>query len=128
MDRKARVFASSAKTRTRLKILVIAVILIAIPAFWRWTPLNEWINFETLRNFQEAVRNYPTAFLWVLGIYLLATFVLFPMTMLNVATVLTFGPLRGNAYALAGWLLSAAVGYSAGRLLGADTLHRIAGP
>lgn len=77
--------------------------------------------------FQEAVRGYPAAFLLFLGIYLLATVVLFPMTMPNVATILTFGPFLGNLYVLAGWLLSSTFGYGIGRMLGRDMLPRIAG-
>jgi phospholipase D1/2 len=111
-----------------LKGFALLFLLLALPAAWRWTPLNQWVDFEKVVVFQEAVRSYPAAFLWVLAVYLLATVVLFPMTMLNVATVLTFGPVLGNAYALAGWLLSATVGYGIGRMLGQDMLHRIAGP
>src|SRR5262245_21695517 len=50
------------------------------------------------------------------------------MTMLSVVTVLTFGPITGNVYAMAGWLLSSAIGYVIGRMIGANLLHRIAGP
>jgi uncharacterized membrane protein YdjX (TVP38/TMEM64 family) len=116
------------RKKSLLKGFVLLFLLLALPAAWRWTPLNQWVNFENVIVFQEAVRSYPGAFLWVLAIYLLATVVLFPMTMLNVATVLTFGPFLGNAYALAGWLLSSTVGYGAGRMLGQEMLHRIIGP
>ena len=116
------------RKKSLLKGFVLLFLLLALPAAWRWTPLNHWMNFEKVVVFQEAVRNYPAAFLLVLAIYLLATVVLFPMTMLNVATVLTFGPFLGNAYALAGWLLSSTVGYGTGRMLGQEMLHRIAGP
>jgi len=116
------------KRKALLKGFALLFLLLALPAAWRWTPLNQWVDFEKVVVFQEAVRSYPAAFLWVLAVYLLATVVLFPMTMLNVATVLTFGPVLGNAYALAGWLLSATVGYGIGRMLGQDMLHRIAGP
>lgn len=112
----------------RLKVLACVFLLLAVPAVWRWTPLNQWVNFETVSHFLEAVRNYPSAFLWVLAIYLVATFILFPMTMLSVVTVLTFGPITGNIYAMAGWLLSSAIGYVLGRMMGANLLHRIAGP
>ena len=114
--------------RSLLKGFALLFLLLALPAAWRWTPLNHWVDFERVVVFQEVVRSHPAAFLWVLAIYLLATVVLFPMTMLNVATVLTFGPFLGNAYALAGWLLSATVGYGSGRMLGQEMLHRIVGP
>jgi phospholipase D1/2 len=113
--------------KSLLKGFALLFLLLALPAAWRWTPLNQWVDFEKVVVFQETVRGYPAAFLLVLAIYLLATVVLFPMTMLNFATVLTFGPVLGNAYALAGWLLSSIVGYAIGRTLGRDLLHRIAG-
>jgi uncharacterized membrane protein YdjX (TVP38/TMEM64 family) len=122
------VTAKNNRTKFLLKGFVLLFLLLALPAAWRWTALNQWVNFEKVVAFQEAVRSYPAAFLLVLAIYLLATVVLFPMTMLNVATVLTFGPFLGNAYALAGWLLSSTVGYGAGRMLGQEMLHRIVGP
>ena len=118
----------NSRRKSLLKGFALLILLLALPAAWRWTPLNQWMDFEKVVIFQEAVRSYPAAFLLVLATYLLATLVLFPMTMLNVATVLTFGPFVGNAYALAGWLLSATVGYGIGRMVGRDMLHRIAGP
>ncbi|HEY2987452.1 MAG TPA: VTT domain-containing protein [Candidatus Binatia bacterium] len=102
--------------------------LLTLPAAWRWTPLNQWINFERIIYWQESVQSYSGAFFLVMGAYLLGSLVLFPVTILNVATVFTFGPFMGNAYALAGWLASAAMGYGIGFALGWDLLHKMAGP
>jgi hypothetical protein len=74
-----------------LKGLLILLLLFALPAIWRWTPLNHWINLATVIGWQESVRNHPGAFYLVVGAYLLGSLVLFPVTMLNVATVFTFG-------------------------------------
>jgi phospholipase D1/2 len=63
-----------------------------------------------------------------MGVYLVAAVVLFPMSLLNVATILTFGPLWGNIYALAGWLLSGSLGYGMGRAVGHPALRRLVGP
>jgi phospholipase D1/2 len=60
------------------------------------------------------------------GTYLLGSLVLFPVTILNVATVFTFGPILGNVYALAGWLASAAMGYGIGRTIGGKMLQTLA--
>ncbi|HEY3305867.1 MAG TPA: VTT domain-containing protein [Candidatus Binatia bacterium] len=117
-----------ARQRALLKGLVVFLLLLALPAAWRWTPLNQWINFERIILWQESVQSYPGAFFLVLGAYLLGSLALFPVTILNVATVFTFGPILGNGYALAGWLASAAMGYGIGRGLGWDLLHRMAGP
>ena len=91
-----------------LRGLAILLLLVALPAIWSWTPLNHWINLATIIGWQESVKNHPAAFYLVVGAYLLGNLVLFPVTILNVATVFTFGPILGNIYALAGWLASAA--------------------
>ena len=109
-----------------LRGLVILLLFFALPAIWSWTPLSHWINLATIIGWQESVRNQPAAFYLVVGAYLLGSLVLFPVTILNVATVLTFGPILGNIYALAGWLASAAMGYGIGRSTGRKMVQKLA--
>jgi phospholipase D1/2 len=109
-----------------LRGLVILLLLFALPAIWSWTPLSHWINLATIIGWQESVRNQPAAFYLVVAAYLLGSLVLFPVTILNVATVLTFGPILGNIYALAGWLASAAMGYGIGRSTGRKMVQKLA--
>lgn len=116
------------KRRPLMKRLLIVALLLALPLAWRWTPINEWMNFRTIVEWQNSVRAHPAAILFVIGIYLAASFVLFPVTVLNVATVFTFGPIRGNAYGLAGWLASAALGYAVGRAFRHKLFNRLTGP
>ena len=111
-----------------LKCLLLVAVLIGLSAAWRWTPISEWINFRTIVEWQNSVRAHPAALLFVVGTYLAGGLVLFPVTILNVATVFTFGPIRGNAYGLAGWLASAALGYAIGRAFEHKLLHRLVGP
>jgi uncharacterized membrane protein YdjX (TVP38/TMEM64 family) len=108
--------------------LIVLLALLALPAAWRWTPLGEWINFETITAWQQSVKGDPAALYLVAAAYVLGGLVFFPVTVLTVATVLTFGPAAGNAYALTGWLLSAALSYGIGRLLGRELLRKMAGP
>jgi phospholipase D1/2 len=109
-----------------LRGLVILLLLFALPAIWSWTPLNHWINLATIIGWQESVKNHPAAFYLVVGAYLLGSLVLFPVTILNVATVFTFGPILGNIYALAGWLASAAMGYGIGRSTSRKMVQKLA--
>lgn len=113
--------------RSALKILIAIALFSALPLLWIWTPLNRWLNFETIIYWQEAVQHYPGAFFFVMAVFVLGSLVLFPISVLNVATILTFGPIRGNLYALAGWLLSGAVGYAIGRSMGHATLRKLVG-
>jgi phospholipase D1/2 len=109
-----------------IKITAIFFLFLAVSLVWRWTPLNEWINFQMVVDWQQSVRNHPAAFYLVVRCYLLGSLILFPVTILNIATVFTFGPILGNAYALAGWLASAAMGYGIGRGIGREMVQKLA--
>src|SRR4030095_8910731 len=109
-----------------VKFSLIFLLLLTVPVAWRWTPLNEWINFDTVIAWQQSIRNHPAAFYLVVGVYVLGGLVLFPVTILNLATVFTFGPIQGNGYALAGWLASASMGYAIGHGIGRERVQKLA--
>jgi uncharacterized membrane protein YdjX (TVP38/TMEM64 family) len=109
------------------KTASVLILVIALPLVWRWTPLQDWINLNTVLEWQRSLRHDPAAPVYVVLAYLVGSLVFFPITMLTLATVFAFGPLWGNIYALLGWILSAAEGYVLGRLIGRDELHRLAG-
>jgi len=117
---------ASGDRSTLWKSLIVVLPLLALPALWRWTPLNQWINFATIVDWQDSVRSNPAAPYWIVGGYVLASLVFFPVTLLSLATVFTFGPIWGNAYGLAGWLLSAGMGYGMGRAFGQDRMRKTA--
>src|SRR5215813_14449742 len=106
--------------------VVLLLLLFTLPALWSWTPLDGRINLATIIEWQESVKHYPEAFFLVVGAYLLGSLFFFPVTVLNVATVLTFGPIQGNLYGLAGWLASAAMGYGVGRGIGEEIVKKVA--
>jgi phospholipase D1/2 len=120
---KSRGLSGGKKFLTRL--FVFFLLLLALSMAWRWTPLKEAINLETVVQWQQSLKDHPTAFFWVASAYLIGGLVLFPVTILNVATVVTFGPVTGNAYALAGWLFSAAMSFGIGRTAGSTTIQKI---
>ncbi len=101
--------------------------LLALPLLWRWTPLYDRFNLQTIFAWQESVRNDAAAPVYLAAAYMIGSLFFFPMTILNLATVFAFGPVWGNIYAMAGWLLSSAEGYGIGRLIGRDLLHKLAG-
>jgi phospholipase D1/2 len=103
----------------------LLVLLFALPALWRWTPLNQWINLATIIEWQDSMRSSPAAPYLLVGAYVLASLAFFPVTLLNLATVFTFGPLWGNVYGLAGWVLSATVGYAIGGFFGREMLRKM---
>src|SRR5262245_48256650 len=106
--------------------VVLLLLLFTLPALWSWTPLNDRINLATIIEWQQSIKDNPAAFYFVVGTYLLGSLFLFPVTVINVATVLTFGPIQGNLYGLFGWLVSAAMGYGIGRRIGHKMVTKFA--
>lgn len=109
------------------RIAFTLIMLAAIAAAWRWTPLREWIALESLVRMARSLEDSPIAPFAVLAGYVVAGLLVVPVTALIIATGVVFGPLLGGIYALAGSLLSAAVTYWIGRKLGRNAVRRIAG-
>lgn len=116
----------SARKRVATFLLTIAALL-ALAAAWRWTPLNQWLNVQTVVAALGTFDENPLAPWIVVGGYLVGGFIMVPVTFLVVATVLAFGPLEGFLLALAGSLVSAAATYGVGHVAGRRTIRRVAG-
>ncbi|WP_240761534.1 VTT domain-containing protein [Nitrosococcus wardiae] len=116
----------SASRQLLLRIFIF-IIPFALAAAWRWTPLGEWLDLQTLVNAAGKFKGSAGAPFFAIGIYLLAGLLAIPITLLIIVTVLVFGSVTGFAYALTGTMLSAILTYSLGRLLGRRTIRRLAG-
>jgi len=107
------------------RIALLALVLLALAALafaWRSTGLHELVP---MHDYLAGARSIPAA--GVLGIFLLAGVLPVPMSLVIVATVVVFGPLRGGGYALVGTLASAALAYTLGRAVGRQRVRQIAG-
>jgi phospholipase D1/2 len=114
--------------RSRLWHLLIAALLIGgFVAAWRFTPLSEWADPERLGDLLETIAASPWAGPAVLGAFLVGSLVMFPVTVLILATAVALGPWSGFGWALAGCLLGATATFGVGRLLGPDTVQRLLG-
>jgi phospholipase D1/2 len=124
--------AISADTTPRaaalVKGLIVLLVLAAVALAWRLSPISEWMDSDAVIAWQESVKSHPAALFLVVAAYLLASLVLFPVTILNIAMIVTFGPILGNAYSLAGWLAAAAMGYGIGRSMSRNLLRKITSP
>lgn len=112
-------------------LLVIGLSVIAVIALvlvWRYTPLSEWASPHRLAAAFRSVAASPLSFPLVVGIFIAAGFIAFPVTLLIAATAITFGTWEGLSVALTGSMASALSTYAAGRWLGADLLRRVMGP
>ncbi|MBE0597299.1 MAG: VTT domain-containing protein [Desulfuromonadales bacterium] len=118
------------KRVNRRWLLLAGILLVALGlAFaWKWTPLGEWVDLAALRAWGVQVQHSPWALLWVMAAFIVGGMVIFPVTLLILATALVFPPIPGFVLGLSGCLASAAVMYGLGRQLGHQTLRRFAGP
>jgi phospholipase D1/2 len=107
-------------------LCVVAVIVLVLA--WRYTPLAEWASPTRLSAAFRSVAQSPLSFPIVVGIFVVAGFIAFPVTLLIAATAITFGTWEGLSVALTGSMASALATYGAGRWLGADLLRRVMGP
>lgn len=105
----------------------ILVVLLALAAAWRWTPLGEYLEVDRLTGYVAAFRGYPAAPLIALGAFVLGGLIVVPVTLLIVVTALAFGPWEAFIYSVAGVLTSAMLVYGVGHSLGRDTVRRFAG-
>ena len=101
--------------------------VLALAACWRWTPLAAYASPDALLALAARVREVPGATLIVIGVFVVGGLVAFPVTVLTLVTVITFGPTVGVTCALIGALTSAVTAYALGAALGPERVRRIAG-
>lgn len=104
---------------------LLLVGLIVLAAVWRHTPLAEWISIAGLERQVEAWRESPLAGLAVVGAYLVAGPLFLPVSLLTIGVIVTFGPLLGFVYSLAGSVITAMATYGLAHGLGRRPATRL---
>jgi phospholipase D1/2 len=105
-----------------------ALLLFMLAALWASSTLAERYDMGTTLDIIQRWGDHPSAILFVVGFYLLAGLTLFPITVLNFAAGILFGPFWGFMNAFAGSMASACFLYSIGEHLGRTRVRRLAGP
>ena len=111
----------------KIGFLLLLLAALGLAAAWRWTELGNWLDLDRMLAAGEAIRSNPFALFLVLGAFLVGSLTMVPVTLLILATALSFGPVHGFLLALAGSLLGGLAGFFTGRLLGRQTLRRLGG-
>lgn len=107
------------------KVALPLLVVVALAAAWQLTPLEQ-LGPE-IRDAVSRVREMPLAPLIVIGAFVVGGLLVAPVSVLMLATVIAFGPIRGGILALAGALASASVVFWIGRLVGRSSLERLLG-
>lgn len=113
--------------RHLLKLGVLLVVLFAVVAAWRWTPLSNWIALDAVVAGGRWLDSQPFTPALVLAAFLIVGSAGVPITLVVVATVIVFGPWLGAVYSLAGSVLSALGSFGVGRLVGREAIGRVVG-
>ncbi len=108
-----------------LRVALPLLILVGFTVLWELTPLGE--DARTLASLAEEVRAWPLAPLAAVGAFVVGGLVAAPLTAMVLATVLTFGSLRGGVYAMTGTLASGLTNFALGRGLGRAAVDRLLG-
>ncbi len=110
-------------------VLVFSVLfmVLAIAGISYISTHTEWITAENVEAFLYSARGTLWGLPLVCAIYVLAGFVMFPVTVLSLATAAVFGAVLGPLYAMCGALLSAAVLFWVGELVGMKWLRKLFG-
>ena len=109
------------------KIALAAIVMAALAAAWRYSPLADYLTPHRLADWARAARRTRWAPIALIAAYTPAAFVLFPRPLLTLISILAFGAWLGLAYSAAGILGAALATYGAGRFMPYETVRRIAG-
>jgi uncharacterized membrane protein YdjX (TVP38/TMEM64 family) len=117
----------SQEKRKLRKVWLALAFLIVLAAAWRFSPLGDWLDAQTIAGFAVSLRQDPLAPFFVVAAYMVGGLVMFPIFVLIGATAAVFRPLVSITYALMGCLGSAVLLYGVGHKLGRDMVRRVAG-
>lgn len=101
--------------------------LMGLALLWRWGPIAQFVDVSSLAAWAEAHGSGWPVVAAVIGGYVVGGLLMFPVMVLIAATGLLYGPVAGLLVAGTGSILSAAIGYGVGLLLGRKGLRRLSG-
>jgi len=110
-----------------MAFLLLVVVLVALAAAWRWTPLADWLSPETLAKWVGSIEGVHFQLAISVCAFVVGGLLMVPLIVLVIATAVAFGPWAGLCYSVAGALASAVTAYGLGRLIGRDLVRRMAG-
>ncbi|HEY7217261.1 MAG TPA: VTT domain-containing protein [Candidatus Binatia bacterium] len=110
-----------------LRGALILIVMFALAAAWRWTGLAHVFDLQTIESWVASVEHSSLAPLWVIGIFLVGGFAVFPVTALILAVAYAFNAWLAMTYSLLGCIVSAISLYAIGRQLGRKNVVRMAG-
>ena len=116
---------------TRLKPVLKLVVLVAIILtgflLKQLTPVGEYLSAEGIGRVVEELRGMPAAPFIYIGIYIAATALAFPGSLLTLVGGAVFGVLWGSVFTTIGANIGASLAFLLARGLGREGVERLAG-
>jgi len=119
--------AGKSRSKRVRNFVIILLCLLGLAAAWRWTPLGDYADLEYVLSAKIYLQGNPASPVIVPLGYLVGSLIMFPVTLMIVATAFMFGVLPGTLYSIFGCLLAATGTYVLGRVLGRGTVSKLAG-
>ncbi|MCC6889546.1 MAG: TVP38/TMEM64 family protein, partial [Hyphomicrobiales bacterium] len=116
------------RMRRFVRIIGLGIAVVLLMLVWRITPVAQLTKPDTIQAWFATIAAMPAAPLIVPALFVLAGLLVFPVTVLIVATAAAFGPWLGFAYAAIGAIASAVVTYGIGVAVGQKALDNALGP
>lgn len=111
--------------RSLVILASVLVLALSLAAGWHWTPLGEWVDIAEIFHRASRLRGSWLAPVIVSAVYILGGLIVFPVTLIIIATGVAFGAFYGFIYAVLGAELSACVTYAIGYFLGHGMIRRL---
>jgi uncharacterized membrane protein YdjX (TVP38/TMEM64 family) len=118
---------TSARTKAILGIGAMSLLVLAAAAAWRSMSLAESLDVNSVALWLGSLKYNPRAPYIVIAAFLIGSQIMFPITVLILATAYTFGPWQGFIYGMVGSVSGALLTYTIGYFLGHDTFRHLAG-
>lgn len=113
------------RNRVRLYAAAGVLVLIVLAAAWRWTPLHEFAEPRLLAQWLRTMASSAWLPVLVLAAYIVGNAIMFPNTVMCLATILALGSWDGFWYATGGSMLAAVVAYVAARGYGPQRIKEL---
>jgi phospholipase D1/2 len=120
--------AARATMPVSIRLLALVGAICALAAVWRFTPLYQFTNADTLLQTLRSIEGSPWAPMAIVAGFIVGGLVLFPVTVMIAVTAAALGPWVGLGSALVGTLVSASLLYAVGRIVGIGPVQRMLGP
>ncbi|HWK97609.1 MAG TPA: VTT domain-containing protein [Pseudolabrys sp.] len=110
---------------TVLKVIAAGLVIVGLAMAWQFVPLADP---KSVKEAFSDISGSHWAPVVVIGSFIVAGSLMFPVTVLIAATAAAFGPWAGFTYAFIGALASALTTYTIGAAIGQRTLQDLLGP